>query len=80
MHQSRIGLLLPWGTMRYMDMNTYTTLLYMVIYIQHICGGLGVVISQLELQISSWPTDLSSSETVVHSFHTLELKRAKGCI
>ena len=47
MHQSRIGLLLPWGTMRYMDMNTYTTLLYMVIYIQHICGGLGVVISQL---------------------------------
>ena len=28
------------------------------------------------LQISSWPTDLSSSETVVHSLYTLELKIA----
>ena len=28
------------------------------------------------LQISSWPTDLSCSETVVRSFHTLELKIA----
>ena len=27
------------------------------------------------LQISSWPTDLSSSETVVHSLYTLELKK-----
>ena len=28
------------------------------------------------LQISSWPTDLSCSETVVRSFHILELKIA----
>ena len=35
-----------------------------------------VCIYMYELQISSWPTDLSSSETVVHSFHTLELKIA----
>ena len=34
-----------------------------------------IFIMSILLQIS-WPTDLSSSETVVHCFHTLELKIA----
>ena len=34
-----------------------------------------ILIMSILLQIS-WPTDLSSSETVVHCFHTLELKIA----
>ena len=54
MHQSQIGLLLPWGTMRYMDMNTYTTLLYMVIYIYttYMWGLRGRYFSTILLHIS----------------------------